>query len=206
MNRMKQLQRWIKFILMFEKVTKSPGSHFLDSKKTSFPFYIFKFSEACTEIQKWIVLQMTNGSSQARESKAADKRNAKSKFFVSHIVNSKPCPSPCSNPSESGVRAFLVSYHELQVHVRSDPVFKSKWTQSPSSFCLISWTATTRKFQKTKGVKIRPSPSSSCLISWTATTLTVATTRRGTKSKSNLSFMWYCVHQSQRVYKSAQVL
>ena len=74
---------------MFEKVTKSPGSHFLDSKKTYFPFYIFKFSEACTEIQKWIVLQMTNGSSQARESKAADKRNAKSKFFVSHIVNSK---------------------------------------------------------------------------------------------------------------------
>lgn len=32
---------------------------------------------------------MTNGSSQARESKAADKRNAKSKFFVYHIVNCK---------------------------------------------------------------------------------------------------------------------
>ena len=179
MNRMKQLQRWIKVILMFEKVTKSPGFHFLDSKNKYFPYYIFKFSEACTEIQKWIVLQMTNGSSQARESKAADKRNAKSKFFVSHIVN-------CKSMSESK--------------------FKSKWTQSPSSFCLISWTATTRKFQKTKGVKIRPSPSSSCLISWTATTSTVATTSGGTKSKSSSSFMWYCVHQSQRVYKSAQVL
>ena len=34
------------------------------------------------------VLQMTNGSSQARQSKAADKGNAKSKLFVSHIVNS----------------------------------------------------------------------------------------------------------------------
>ena len=50
-----------------------------------------KFSEACTEIQKCIlnVLQMTNGSSEARESKAADKRDAKSKLFVSHIVNSR---------------------------------------------------------------------------------------------------------------------
>ena len=66
-----------------------------------------KFIEACTEIQKCIlnVLQMTNGSSQARQSKAADKGNAKPKLFVSHSITA----SPCQSPSERGVQALLVS-------------------------------------------------------------------------------------------------